>query len=172
MVKYVYRISEIMALNEGSSFVVSSIVSLLLFSGMQMFKTVLASTQMMTILAGFTGSILYVFLLTAVANLEKSIFGFNFQTKLGEVRWTITTKIHLDMMLHVTNNCPCAGCVLPPGGDVRGGHGAPRVRHHLPAVLRGHDLVPPQDLPGHLRRRPGRPHPHTAQEEEVNVVLG
>ena len=81
-----------MALNEGSSFVVSSIVSLLLFSGMQMFKTVLASTQMMTILAGFTGSILYVFLLTAVANLEKSIFGFNFQTKLGEVRlgWTVT----------------------------------------------------------------------------------
>ena len=155
-----------MALNEGSSFVVSSIVSLLLFSGMQMFKTVLASTQMMTILAGFTGSILYVFLLTAVANLEKSIFGFNFQTKLGEVRWTVT-KIH-----NVTNNCPCAGCVLPPGGDVRGGHGAPRVRHHLPAVLRGHDLVPPQDLPGHLRRRPGRSRPHTAQEEEVSEVLG
>ena len=90
-----------MALNESSSFVVSSIVSLLLFSGMQMFKTVLASTQMMTILAGFTGSILYVFLLTAVANLEKSIFGFNFQTKLGEVKWT-AMKIHLDMMLQTT----------------------------------------------------------------------
>ena len=160
-----------MALNEGSSFVVSSIVSLLLFSGMQMFKTVLASTQMMTILAGFTGSILYVFLLTAVANLEKSIFGFNFQTKLGEVRlgWTVTKNTP---GYDVTNNCPCAGCVLPPGGDVRGGHGAPRVRHHLPAVLRGHDLVPPQDLPGHLRRRPGRPRPHTAQEEEVSEVLG
>ena len=157
-----------MALNESSSFVVSSIVSLLLFSGMQMFKTVLASTQMMTILAGFTGSILYVFLLTAVANLEKSIFGFNFQTKLGEVKWT-AMKIHLDMMLQTT---PCSGCVLPPGGDVGGRLGAPRVGHHLPAVLRGHDLVPPQDLPGHLRRRPGRTRPRTAQEEEVSEVLG
>ena len=74
-----------MALNEGSSVVVSSILSLLLFSGMQVYKAALASSQMMTILAGFTGSLLYVFLLTAVANLEKSIFGFNFQTKLGEV---------------------------------------------------------------------------------------
>ena len=75
-----------MGLNEGSSFVVSSIVSLLLFSGMQVYKSALASSQMMTILAGFTGSLLFVFLLTAVANLEKSIFGFNFQAKLGEVR--------------------------------------------------------------------------------------
>ena len=74
-----------MALNEGSSFVVSSIISLLLFSGMQVYKAALASSQMMTILAGFTGSLLFVFLLTALANLEKSIFGFNFQTKLGEV---------------------------------------------------------------------------------------
>ena len=74
-----------MGLNEGSSFVVSSMVSLLLFSGMQVYKATLASSQMMTILAGFTGSLLYVFLLTAVANLEKSIFGFNFQAKLGEV---------------------------------------------------------------------------------------
>ena len=74
-----------MALNEGSSFVVSSIVSLLLFSGMQVYKNCLASTQLMTIVTGGMGSLLYVFLLTAVANLEKSIFGFNFQTKLGEV---------------------------------------------------------------------------------------
>merc|ERR1712128_2630 len=74
-----------MALTEGGSFVVSSIVSLLLFSGMQVYKTALASSQLMTILAGFTGSLLFVFLLTAVSNLEKSVFGFNFQTKLAEV---------------------------------------------------------------------------------------
>ena len=75
-----------MALNEGSSFVVSSILSLLLFSGMQVYKNILASSQLMTIITGFSGSLLYVFLLTAVANLEKSIFGWNFQTKLGEVK--------------------------------------------------------------------------------------
>ena len=50
-----------------------------------MYKNTLASSQLLTILAGFTGSLLYVFLLTAVGNLEKSVFGFNFQTKLGEV---------------------------------------------------------------------------------------
>ena len=33
-----------MALNEGSSFVVSSILSLLLFSGMQVYKAALASS--------------------------------------------------------------------------------------------------------------------------------
>ena len=81
-----FKDTEVMALNEGSSFVVSSILSLLLFSGMQVYKNVLASSQLMTIITGFSGSLLYVFLLTAVANLEKSIFGWNFQTKLGEVK--------------------------------------------------------------------------------------
>ena len=37
------------------------------------------------IVTGFLGAILYVLLLTAVANLEKTVFGFNFQSKLGEV---------------------------------------------------------------------------------------
>jgi len=74
-----------MSLTEGGSFLVSSILSLLLFSGMQVYKTVLASTQLFTIVAGFSGSLLFVFLITAVGNLEKSVFGHNFQTKLGEV---------------------------------------------------------------------------------------
>ena len=74
-----------MTLNEGSSFVVSSTLSLLLFSGMQVYKVALASSQLMTIATGFLGAILYVLLLTAVANLEKTVFGFNFQSKLGEV---------------------------------------------------------------------------------------
>ena len=74
-----------MTLNESSSFVVSSTLSLLLFSGMQVYKVALASTQLLTIVTGFLGAILYVLLLTAVANLEKTVFGFNFQSKLGEV---------------------------------------------------------------------------------------
>ena len=79
-----------MTLNEGSSFVVSSTVSLLLFSGMQVYKAALASSQLLTIATGFLGALLYVFLLTAVANLEKTVFGFNFQSKLGEVSLTVT----------------------------------------------------------------------------------
>ena len=112
-----------MALTEGGSFLVSSILSLLIFSAMQVvicnivrrwkscsgnifvaqvYKGFLASSQLMTIATGFTGSLLFVFLITAgailslmwptstytqpVGNLEKTVFGNNFQTKLGEVR--------------------------------------------------------------------------------------
>merc|ERR1711936_668543 len=96
-----------MALNEGSSFVVSSILSLLLFSGMQVYKAALASSQMMTILAGFTGSLLYVFLLTAVANLEKSIFGFNFQAKLGEVIFCILCAMSAASTVHRVSATTC-----------------------------------------------------------------
>ena len=112
-----------MALTEGGSFLVSSILSLLIFSAMQVvncnnvgrwkfcsgnifvaqvYKGFLASSQLMTIATGFTGSLLFVFLITAgaifslmsptstsiqpVGNLEKTVFGNNFQTKFGEVR--------------------------------------------------------------------------------------
>merc|ERR1719343_1466962 len=125
-----------MALNEGSSFVVSSIVSLLLFSGMQMFKTVLASTQMMTILAGFTGSILYVFLLTAVANLEKSIFGFNFQTKLGEVVFCLLAAMSAAGTVHRVSATTCllfsigmAWSLNKISQDTYGQAAAPSVSH-------------------------------------------
>ena len=77
-----------MALTEGGSFLVSSILSLLIFSAMQVmncnnvrrrnscsgnisvaqvYKGFLASSQLMTIATGFTGSLLFVFLITAGA---------------------------------------------------------------------------------------------------------
>ena len=71
-------------LNESASFVVSSVLSVLTFSGMQMAKAILSSSPLFTIVGGFLGSILFVFLLTAVSNLEKTVFGDNFQTKLGK----------------------------------------------------------------------------------------
>ncbi len=76
-------------LNESASFLVSTIVSILLFSGMQMGKALLTSTPTFTIVGGFIGSILFVFLLTAISNLEKTLFGNNFQTKLGESRFCL-----------------------------------------------------------------------------------
>lgn len=81
---------------------------------MQLYKTNLASNEMMTIIGGFLGSVLFVFLLTvtklnvlnilihfqllnsllikAIGNLEKIMFGHGFQTKLfpeGNFRKTI-----------------------------------------------------------------------------------
>ena len=73
-----------MALSEGSSFPVAAILSILTFSAMQMAKITLASSQLMTILGGFCGSVLFVFLLTAIGNLEQIALGKGTQTKLPE----------------------------------------------------------------------------------------
>merc|ERR1712025_1054673 len=96
-----------MPLNEGSSFLVSSILSLLLFSGMQVGKVFLASSQFMTIAAGFLGSLLFVFLLTAVGNLEKSVFGLNFQTKLGEVVFCMLMAMSAAGTVHRVSATTC-----------------------------------------------------------------
>ena len=73
-----------MVLAGGASCLVSLVLSVLTFSGMQMAKPWLASSQVTTIAGGFMGSILFVFLLTCVGNLEKMMFGQGFQTKWPE----------------------------------------------------------------------------------------
>merc|ERR1711913_160578 len=67
--------------------------------------SLLASTQMLTIFAGFTGSLL--FLLTAVANLEKAMFGINFQTKLGEVVFSIVVAMAAAGTVHRVSATTC-----------------------------------------------------------------
>jgi protein KRTCAP2 homolog len=51
---------------------------------MQIYKTHLASTQLMTILGGYLGSLVFIFILTAISNLEMSLFGKHFQSKIFE----------------------------------------------------------------------------------------
>ncbi|KAF7989498.1 hypothetical protein HCN44_008172 [Aphidius gifuensis] len=70
-----------MTVTSGVSFLLSLVITIILFSGMQMYKVWLTSTQLHTILGGFIGSLLFVFLLTAVGNLESSMFGKQFQQK-------------------------------------------------------------------------------------------
>lgn len=74
-----------MALNESASFVVALLLAVLTFSSMQILRPHLVATKAMTIVAGFLGSIVFVFLLTALANLEKVVFGRGFSTKWFEV---------------------------------------------------------------------------------------
>ena len=73
-----------MVLAVGASCLVSLVLSVLTFSGMQMAKPLLVSSQIMTIVGGFAGSVLFVFLLTCTGNLEKMMFGHGFQTKWPE----------------------------------------------------------------------------------------
>lgn len=96
-----------MALTESASFIVSSVLSILTFSAMQMFKTQLASTQLMTILGGFIGSILFVFLLTAVGNLERTMFGKGFQTQIVETIFCLITSMFAAGSVHRVCSTVC-----------------------------------------------------------------
>uniref|UniRef100_A0A8D8XRL8 Protein KRTCAP2 homolog n=1 Tax=Cacopsylla melanoneura TaxID=428564 RepID=A0A8D8XRL8_9HEMI len=71
-----------MALSTGNSFIISLVLTILIFSGMQMYRQWLSSSQLNTILGGLLGSLFFLFSLTGLGNLESAIFGKNFQTKL------------------------------------------------------------------------------------------
>lgn len=64
------------------SLVITSVISVLLFSVLQIYKPLLSSTQSATILGGFVASWLFIFSLTAVSNLETVVLGKEFQAKL------------------------------------------------------------------------------------------
>ncbi|RDD43722.1 Protein KRTCAP2-like protein [Trichoplax sp. H2] len=52
------------AVSPSSSCAVAAILSVVIFTGMQTFRTQLASSREMTILGGFIGSELFIFILT------------------------------------------------------------------------------------------------------------
>uniref|UniRef100_T2MA13 Keratinocyte-associated protein 2 n=1 Tax=Hydra vulgaris TaxID=6087 RepID=T2MA13_HYDVU len=71
-----------MVLPTTTSCGVASILCLITFALMQLFKTQLGSSKGMTLLGGFLGSQVFVFGLTAMNNFENLILGRNFQSKL------------------------------------------------------------------------------------------
>ncbi|XP_033337751.1 protein KRTCAP2 homolog [Megalopta genalis] len=90
-----------MSVSSGVSFALSSVLTVLVFSGMQIYKSSLASSQLYTILGGYIGSILFICILTAVGNLEATIFGKSFQQKLfPEVVFSLIISLIASGLVH------------------------------------------------------------------------
>ncbi|XP_063395234.1 protein KRTCAP2 homolog [Cydia fagiglandana] len=89
-----------MALNSATSFVISSILTLLIFSGMQMYKPWLVRSPMTIIFGGYLGSVMFMFFVTAIGNLEATLFGKNFQLKLPEIVVSMAVSLIAAGMVH------------------------------------------------------------------------
>ncbi|XP_028035131.1 protein KRTCAP2 homolog [Bombyx mandarina] len=102
-----------MAVNSATSFVLSSILTLLIFSGMQMYKPQLILSPMTIIFGGYLGSLMFMFFVTAVGNLETILFGKAFQLKLPEVVLSMGISLIAAGMVHriCFTTCPIF-CVI------------------------------------------------------------
>ena len=90
-----------MGLSTGVSSVISFTLALSCFAGMQIFKQQLAASEYMTIVGGLMGSVVFIFILTGVGNLETSVFGEGFQTKLlPEVVFCLVMAMFASGLIH------------------------------------------------------------------------
>lgn len=79
----------------------STTLTVVCFAGMQMFRSQLGSTEYMTIVGGFVGSIVFILLLTAVSNFENLMFGSGFQSKLfPEVIGCLIVAMFMSGLVH------------------------------------------------------------------------
>ncbi|RWS15019.1 protein KRTCAP2-like protein, partial [Dinothrombium tinctorium] len=76
---------------------------------MQVYKYYLSSSQLMTIVGGYLGSLVFIFLLTAISNLEMSLFGKHFQAKFveGELGLTLLVSCFVSGLIHRVSITTC-----------------------------------------------------------------
>lgn len=81
-----------MAVSTNVSFLLSSVLAITTLAASQTFKVQLSESKEMTILGGGISSLFFMFLLTAVGNLEGILMGKGFELQLvpeGEITATL-----------------------------------------------------------------------------------
>ncbi|KAL4716064.1 hypothetical protein ACJJTC_002829 [Scirpophaga incertulas] len=89
-----------MAVNSATSFVLSSILSLLIFSGMQMYKPLLIKSPVTIMFGGYLASVMFMLFITAIGNLETFFYGKNFHVKWAEVVLSMLVALVAAGMVH------------------------------------------------------------------------
>ncbi len=87
-------------LNESASFVVSLSLSCVAFCAMMVLKPTLSATQLGTVGGGAMGSLVFLFLLTAVGNLEKTLLGRHFAARWAEVAFCMLVSAAMSATVH------------------------------------------------------------------------
>lgn len=96
-----------MTASHSTSFAVSASVSVIIVASELLFKSFLSSSQMLTIVTGFLNSMLFVFMLTAVSNLQMMSFGPGFQSKFPEVLLCLTVACASAGLVHRVSVTTC-----------------------------------------------------------------
>lgn len=97
-----------MAASSSTSFVVSFTLVIMLAASMQLYKNNLAASEAMTLAGGFLGSLIFVFTLTAIGNLEKMMFGNGFQTKIfPEIALSLFVAVMASALVHRVSASVC-----------------------------------------------------------------
>ncbi|KAF2360345.1 Keratinocyte-associated protein 2 [Trinorchestia longiramus] len=101
-----------MGLTGRSSSGLAAVCCTMLFAGLQMFKTQLGSSRLLTLVAGYVSSWIFVFLLISVNSLEQVMFGPGFQSKLPEVVLCIIIACGSAATVHRVSSTVCLLCSI------------------------------------------------------------
>jgi len=98
-----------MGLTGASSGGMAALCATMVFAALQMWRQQLAATRLLTLVAGYASSWIFVFLLIAVNSMERLAFGDSFHAQLPEVVFCGLVACASAAMVHRVS---CTVCLL------------------------------------------------------------